>query len=358
MNPRSSPRLSALISAMLRPPSCEAQRLGPQPGAVAHRAHPGDEETLHQTAGALVVAAQGPFHRGDRVVVVDRQLHLPPVAARGQRHLPPDRLAVQHDVALQRMPRQVRAGAGHRPGPRRVSVRGELVRYGPLSRRSDCMMANVVVYVNSSMSAAASTPVYLAMTGAAAPGDRVQVALDPEPDIRPGVHVVRNRIDRRQGLPRAGLDVGDVLLVHRDVIAGGEPAYVPGDQVRPGVGQRDVRGPHVADHVLAQVGVVDGHPAGVDDIDEHERVVVGEVDVDVVRRVVGAVPGQLDPLAAHLQRVGVGERHLRAGRAGSSSRSSSRRVSSCPILTTSPNSEDRPRGRRGGGSRPGGSPGC
>ncbi len=30
------------------------------------------------------------------------------------------------------------------------------------------MMANVVVYVNSSMSAAASTPVYLATTGAAA----------------------------------------------------------------------------------------------------------------------------------------------------------------------------------------------
>jgi hypothetical protein len=42
---------------------------------------------------------------------------------------------------------------------------------------------------------------------------------------------------------------------------------------------------------------------------------VREVDVDVVRRVVGAVPGQLDPLAAHLQRVRVGERHLR-GRPG------------------------------------------
>jgi hypothetical protein len=35
------------------------------------------------------------------------------------------------------------------------------------------------------------------------------------------------------------------------------------------------------------------------------------MDVDVVRRVVGAVPGQLDPLTADLQGVAVGERHLR-----------------------------------------------
>ena len=76
------------------------QRLGPQPGAVAHRADAGDEETLHQAAGALVVAAQRAFDRGDRVVVVDRQLHGPPVPARVQRHLPLDRLTVQHDVAL------------------------------------------------------------------------------------------------------------------------------------------------------------------------------------------------------------------------------------------------------------------
>ncbi|MCW2895257.1 MAG: hypothetical protein JWO75_4746 [Actinomycetia bacterium] len=126
-----------------------------------------------------------------------------------------------------------------------------------------------------------------------------------------GLHVEGHRVDRRQCLPRAGLDVSDVLLVHRDVVAGGQPAHVPGDEVRPGVGQRDGRGPHVADNVLAEVGVVDGHPAGVDDVDEHEGVVVGEVDVDVVRRVVGAVPGQLDPLAPHLQGVAVGERHLR-----------------------------------------------
>ena len=37
----------------------------------------------------------------------------------------------------------------------------------------------------------------------------------------------------------------------------------------------------------------------------------GEVDVDVVRRVVGAAPGQLDALSAYLQRVAVSEGHVR-----------------------------------------------
>jgi hypothetical protein len=38
----------------------------------------------------------------------------------------------------------------------------------PRSSRNDCRMANVVVLVKTSMSAAASTPVYLAMMGVAA----------------------------------------------------------------------------------------------------------------------------------------------------------------------------------------------
>jgi hypothetical protein len=37
-------------------------------------------------------------------------------------------------------------------------------------------------------------------------------------------------------------------------------------------------------------------PAGQADVDEHERVVIGEVDVAVVGGVVSAVPGQVDPL--------------------------------------------------------------
>jgi hypothetical protein len=44
-------------------------------------------------------------------------------------------------------------------------------------------------------------------------------------------------------------------------------------------------------------------PARIDDVDQHQRVVVGEVDV--VGRVVGAVPGQVDPLAADLERASI-----------------------------------------------------
>ena len=63
--------------------------------------------------------------------------------------------------------RQAQAGAGtYRPRMR--AVQGWTGPLGPRSRRSDCMMANVVVVVKTSMSAAASTPVYLAMMGAAA----------------------------------------------------------------------------------------------------------------------------------------------------------------------------------------------
>ena len=62
---------------------------------------------------------------------------------------------------------------------------------------------------------------------------------------------------------------------------------------------------------------------------------VGEVDEDVVRRVVGAVPGQLDALTADVQGVRSAKVTSGAGRAGSLSRSSSRRVSSCPTRTTS-----------------------
>src|SRR5262249_36632977 len=104
-----------------------------------------------------------------------------------------------------------------------------------------------------------------------------------------------------------GFDVGDVGLVHGDVVAGGEPAEVPADEVGPRVGQRGGRGLDVPGNVLGQVEVVDGHPAGVDHVDEHQGVVAGEVDVDVVRRVVGAVPGQLGALTPDLQGVPVGQ---------------------------------------------------
>src|SRR5262249_22951698 len=76
-------------------------------------------------------------------------------------------------------------------------------------------------------------------------------------------------------------------------------------------GERDRRGLDVPGYVVAEVDVVDGDPAGVDDVDQHQGVVVGQVDVDVVRRVVGAVPGQFDALTANVEGVAIGEGHLR-----------------------------------------------
>jgi hypothetical protein len=53
--------------------------------------------------------------------------------------------------------------------------------------------------------------------------------------------------------------------------------------------------------VLAGVDAVAGHPAGEDDCDEHEGVVTLEMEIDEVRRVVGAVPRQIYLLAADVQ---------------------------------------------------------
>jgi hypothetical protein len=112
---------------------------------------------------------------------------------------------------------------------------------------------------------------------------------------------------------RAVDDVGDVLLVQDQVVTGAEPAEMTADELLPRVGHGPVRGVDVPGYVLAEVEVVDRHPAGVDDVDEHERVVVREVNVDVVRRVVRPVIGQFDPLAADLERVAVLEGDLRRG---------------------------------------------
>jgi len=93
------------------------------------------------------------------------------------------------------------------------------------------MMANVVVAVNTSMSAAASTPVYLAMTGAAARSVICRGGFHPSPEVLPEPHVKGHRVDAGQRLLHGGFDVGDVGLVQGDVIAGGEPAEAPADEV-------------------------------------------------------------------------------------------------------------------------------
>src|ERR1700694_1399003 len=70
-------------------------------------------------------------------------------------------------------------------------------------------------------------------------------------------------------------------------------------------GKWGVRARDRAGNGLGGVIEGDGGPTGVNDVHEHQRVVVGQVDVDVVRRVVGPVPGKLDTLAADPDREAV-----------------------------------------------------
>src|SRR3954466_3954134 len=134
-------------------------------------------------------------------------------------------------------------------------------------------------------------------------GPRVLAVLDEEGRGVDGVDRVAD----------AGGDVGHVLLVHGHVVAVAEPTEVSTDEVLPRVGEGVGRRLDVAGDVLGEVGDVDGRPPGVDDVHEHEGVVVWQMDVDVVGRVIGAVPGQVDALAADLQAAPFPERLLRRG---------------------------------------------
>lgn len=78
-------------------------------------------------------------------------------------------------------------------------------------------------------------------------------------------------------------------------------AAVAADEVLPRVGQRGCGGLDVALHVLGEA-LVHRRPARVDDVHEHERVVVGQMDVDVVGRVVRTEPCEVDALSADLER--------------------------------------------------------
>src|SRR5205807_3482272 len=73
----------------------------------------------------------------------------------------------------------------------------------------------------------------------------------------------------------------------------------------------DGRGRNVARNVFGQVGHGDRRPSRVDDVDQHQRVVVRKVGVDVVRRMIRAAPRKLDAFATDFQRAAVGERLLR-----------------------------------------------
>src|SRR6266536_505028 len=135
--------------------------------------------------------------------------------------------------------------------------------------------------------------------------DLVQVAPDRCPGVLAILHEERCRIDARDRLPRALGDVRHVLLMQRHIVARAEPAHMSADEVLPRVSKRVCRRLDVAGDVLCEVGEIDRGPARIDDVDQHQRVVIGQVDGDVVRRVVGAVPCEIDPLPADLERARV-----------------------------------------------------
>src|SRR6266508_2031674 len=158
--------------------------------------------------------------------------------------------------------------------------------------------------------------VLLDHTGGCDSRDLVQVALHRCPHVLAVLLEVGSRIDGVDRLPGAVGDVRHVLLMQRHVGPRAEPAVVTADEVLPRVSERVRRRLDVAGDVLAQVRGVDGRPARIDDVDQHQRVMVGQVDEDVVGRVVGAVPCQVDALAADLEAAAVLECHLirRSGR--------------------------------------------
>src|SRR3979409_2026481 len=150
------------------------------------------------------------------------------------------------------------------------------------------MTQNVVLAVNTS--AAARTPEYFSMTGAAA---TAVVASSGPPRLAAFLGEVRRGLDRVDRGPDAGSDVRHVLLVQGDVVAGAEPAEVSTDEVLPRVGERGGGRLDVPGDVFREVAEVDRRPARVDDVHEHQRVVIGQVDEDVVRRGVGGMPGEV-----------------------------------------------------------------
>src|SRR5256712_5824560 len=140
-----------------------------------------------------------------------------------------------------------------------------------------------------------------------------QAALERSPGVVAVLHEVARQVDGVERLPGALGDVRHVLLMQGNVLAGAEPAEVAGDEVLPRIGQRLRRRLEVARDVLGQVREENRRPARVDDVDQHQRAVIGQADDDVVGRVIGAVQDEHYPLAADLQRAWILERHLARG---------------------------------------------
>ncbi len=88
------------------------------------------------------------------------------------------------------------------------------------------------------------------------------------------------------------------------------------DEVFPRVRKRLGRRFDEAGHVFGEVQNGKRRPPDVDDVNEHHRVVIRQMDIDVVGRGIGAMPRQLDALAADVQRAAVLERLFRCGPRG------------------------------------------
>ncbi len=146
--------------------------------------------------------------------------------------------------------------------------------------------------------------------GGSGPCHLVQADLERGPQVLAVLDEDGRQIDAVDRLPAALGDICHVLLMQRHVVARPEPAHVAADVVLPRVRQRVRVGRDVAGDVFRQVRKVDRCPSRVDDVDEHERLVVRQVDEDVVGGVVGAVPGEVDAFAADLERPVVLERLL------------------------------------------------
>src|SRR4029077_16568982 len=113
------------------------------------------------------------------------------------------------------------------------------------------------------------------------------VLLDRGPFVVAVLGEERGRVDVGQGLLDVGDDVRHILLVQDHVGTSADPSHMAAYEVLPRVGHGRVRGGDGAGDVLIQIEAVERHPAGQIDVDQHQRVMVGKVDVDVVGGVVG-----------------------------------------------------------------------
>src|SRR6266436_7840542 len=147
-------------------------------------------------------------------------------------------------------------------------------------------------------------------------GARIQITLYPCPGVLAVLLEIGGWIDRRQRLPDAVGDVGHVPLMQRHIVARAEPAEVAADEMLPWVRERFLWRRHVPHDVLGEIADVNRRPARVHDVDEHQRVVIGQVDVDVVGRMIGSLPGELDASPADVESAAVLEDFLRRGPRG------------------------------------------